>query len=102
MSSQLPTWNTAKFKSTLSSDLIAGLIVFLVSVPLCLGVALASSAPLFAGLIAGILGGVLVGLISGSQTSVSGPSPALTTIVASQILALGSFQAFTLAVLVSG
>lgn len=102
MQFQQPGFTGDKLRSTLSNDLIAGLVVFLVSVPLCLGVALASGAPLFSGLIAGILGGVLVGVISGSHTSVSGPSPALTTIVAAQILALGSFQAFTLAVLISG
>lgn len=102
MQFQQPGFTGDKLRSTLSNDLIAGLVVFLVSVPLSLGVALASGAPLFSGLIAGILGGVLVGVISGSHTSVSGPSPALTTIVAAQILALGSFQAFTLAVLISG
>lgn len=102
MQFQQPGFTGDKLRSTLSNDLIAGLVVFLVSVPLCLGVALASGAPLFSGLIAGILGGILVGVISGSHTSVSGPSPALTTIVAAQILALGSFQAFTLAVLISG
>lgn len=83
-------------------DLIAGLVVFLVALPLCLGVALASNAPPLAGLIAGIVGGVLVGVLSGSHTSVSGPSPGVTAVVAAQILALGSFQAFLLAVFLAG
>jgi carbonic anhydrase len=88
--------------STLSRDLTAGLVVFLVALPLCLGVALASSAPLFSGLLAGIVGGILVGVFSQSQTSVSGPSASSTAIVAAQIVALGSFEAFLLAVVISG
>lgn len=88
--------------STLPRDLTAGLVVFLVALPLCLGVALASNAPLFAGLLAGIVGGILVGLLSGSHTSVSGPAAGLTAIVASQIASLGSFQAFLLAVTIAG
>lgn len=88
--------------STLPRDLTAGLVVFLVALPLCLGVALASNAPLFAGLLAGIVGGILVGLLSGSHTSVSGPAAGLTVIVTSQIASLGSFQAFLLAVIIAG
>ena len=61
--------------STLARDLTAGLVVFLVALPLCLGVALASDAPLLSGVLAGVVGGILVGLLSGSHTSVSGPSP---------------------------
>lgn len=83
-------------------DFSAGLVVFFVALPLCLGVALASNAPLFSGLVAGIIGGVLVGLLSGSQTSVSGPAAALTAIVVAQIAALGSFQALQLAILMGG
>lgn len=83
-------------------DLSAGLVVFLVAVPLCLGVALASGAPLFAGLLAGIIGGVLVGALSGSQTSVSGPDAGLTVLVVTQIATLGSFQAFLLALVLAG
>lgn len=83
-------------------DLTAGLVVFLVALPLCLGVALASNAPLFAGLLAGIVGGILVGLLSGSHTSVSGPAAGLTAVVAAQILSLGSFQAFLLALVIAG
>ncbi len=87
---------------TVPRDLISGLVVFLVALPLCLGVALASDAPLFSGLIAGIVGGIVVGMISGSQTSVSGPAAGLTAIVAAQIAMLGSFDAFLLAVFLAG
>ncbi len=85
-----------------SGDLIAGLVVFLVAVPLCLGVALASGAPLFAGLVSGMVGGILVGLLSGSHTSVSGPAAGLTAVVAAQIQNLGTFEAFTLALILGG
>lgn len=88
--------------STLSADLLAGLVVFLVALPLCLGVALASGAPLFSGILAGIVGGIVVGIISGSQTSVSGPAAGLTAVVAAQIATLGSFDAFLMAVVLSG
>ena len=88
--------------ATLPRDLTSGLVVFLVALPLCLGVALASGAPLFSGVLAGIVGGILVGLVSGSHTSVSGPAAGLTAVVAAQILALGSFPAFLLAVVLAG
>jgi carbonic anhydrase/SulP family sulfate permease len=88
--------------STLPKDLVAGLVVFLVALPLCLGVALASNAPPISGLIAGILGGILVGALSGSHTSVSGPAAGLTAVVATQIAALGSFEAFLVAVFLAG
>jgi carbonic anhydrase len=88
--------------STLLRDLSSGLIVFLVALPLCLGIALASGAPLFSGIVAGIIGGILVGSLSGSHTSVSGPAAGLTAIVAAQIAALGAFDAFLLAVVVAG
>ncbi|MFN7932329.1 MAG: SulP family inorganic anion transporter [Bryobacteraceae bacterium] len=80
----------------------AGTVVFLVALPLCLGIALASGAPLFAGIITGVVGGLLVSLLSGSNLSVSGPAAGLTTIVAAAITDLGSFQAFQLAVVVAG
>jgi len=89
-------------RETFPRDLTAGLVVFLVALPLCLGVALASNAPLFSGLVAGIVGGILVGAISGSQTSVSGPAAGLTAVVAAQIAALGSFETFLLAVVFAG
>ncbi|MBM4122313.1 MAG: sulfate transporter [Nitrospira sp.] len=88
--------------STLPRDLTAGLVVFFVAVPLCLGVSLASNAPLFSGVLAGIIGGILVGMLSGSQTSVSGPAAGLTAVVAAQIVLLGSFQTFLLAVVIAG
>ncbi len=84
------------------NDVLAGLVVFLVALPLCLGVALASDAPLLSGIIAGVIGGIVVGLLSGSKTSVSGPAAGLTVIVAMQIGRLGSFEAFLLAVLIAG
>lgn len=87
---------------TIPRDLMSGLVVFLVALPLCLGVALASNAPLFSGILAGIVGGLLVGLISGSHTSVSGPAAGLTAVVAAQITTLGSFQAFLVAVVLAG
>jgi carbonic anhydrase/SulP family sulfate permease len=76
-------------------------VVFLVALPLCLGVALASGAPLVAGLIAGIVGGILVGALSGSHSSVSGPAAGLTAVVLAQISSLG-FQAFLAAVVLAG
>jgi carbonic anhydrase/SulP family sulfate permease len=88
--------------ATSRRDLTAGLIVFLVALPLCLGVALASGAPLLSGVLSGIVGGVLVGLLSGSHTSVSGPASGLTAVVAAQIASLGSFEAFLLAVVLAG
>jgi len=86
----------------LNSDLPAGLVVFLVALPLCLGIALASGAPLFAGIISGVVGGIVVGLISNSHLSVSGPAAGLTAIVLTAITTLGSFEAFLLAVLIAG
>ena len=87
---------------TLSRDLVSGLVVFLVALPLCLGVALASGAPLFSGLLAGIVGGILAGAVSGSHSSVSGPAAGLTAVVAIQIQTLGSFEAFLLVVMLAG
>jgi MFS superfamily sulfate permease-like transporter len=88
--------------ATLSADAPAGLVVFLVALPLCLGIALASGAPLFSGVIAGIIGGLIVSLLSGSEVSVSGPAAGLAVIVATAIETLGSFPAFLLAVVVGG
>ena len=86
----------------LKSDLQAGLVVFLVALPLCLGIALASGAPLFSGIISGVIGGILVGLFSGSQLSVSGPAAGLTAIILAAIASLGSFEAFLLAGVLAG
>lgn len=87
---------------TIARDLTAGVVVFLVAVPLCLGIALASNAPLFSGLLAGIVGGILVGALSGSHTSVSGPAAGLTAVVYAQIASLGAFETFLLALVVAG
>ena len=94
--------NQAPLSATLPKDITASIAVFLVALPLCLGIALASNAPLFSGLISGIVGGILVGLISGSHKSVSGPAAGLTAIVATQIALLGSFEVFLTAVVVAG
>jgi len=83
-------------------DLLSGLIVFLVALPLCLGIALASNAPLVSGIISGVIGGILFGWMSGSRTSVSGPAAGLTAIVAAQITSLGAFETFLLAVILAG
>ena len=83
-------------------DIPAGIVVFFVAVPLCLGIALASGAPLFSGLIAGIVGGIIVGPLSGSPLGVSGPAAGLAVIVAAAIETLGSFEAFLVAVVLAG
>ena len=77
-------------------------LFFLVALPLCLGIALASGAPLYAGLLSGIIGGILVSLVSGSQLAVSGPAAGLTTIVSASIISLGDYRIFLLAVIVAG
>jgi MFS superfamily sulfate permease-like transporter len=87
---------------TITSDLLAGLVVFLIALPLCLGIALASNAPLYSGILAGIIGGIIVGFFSGSNTSVSGPAAGLTAVVSLQISQLGSFEAFLAAVVIAG
>ena len=91
-----------RIANSLRYDIPAGLVVFLVAVPLCLGIAGASGAPLLSGIIAGIIGGILVALISGSQISVSGPAAGLVVIVASAITSLGSFEKFLVAVSIAG
>jgi MFS superfamily sulfate permease-like transporter len=83
-------------------DLPASVVVFLVALPLCLGVALASGAPLFSGIIAGVVGGIVVGSISGSALSVSGPAAGLTTIVLASITKMGTFEAFLTTVFLAG
>lgn len=88
--------------SNLKHDLPASIVVFFVALPLCLGIALASGAPLFSGLIAGIVGGILVGSLSGSQIGVSGPAAGLAAIVLTAIGTLGGFQNFLLAVVLGG
>lgn len=88
--------------SNLQYDLPAALVVFLVALPLCLGVALASGVPAFSGIIAGAVGGIVVGMLSGSQLSVSGPAAGLTIIVSAAVSALHTFEVFLLAVFLAG
>ena len=88
--------------SNLKDDLPASLVVFLVAMPLCLGIALASGAPLFSGIIAGIVGGIVVGAISGSQLGVSGPAAGLAVIVLTAIQDLGAYEIFLMAVVIGG
>lgn len=88
--------------ANLKSDFASGLVVFLVALPLCLGIALASGAPLFSGIIAGVVGGIVVGYLSQSHLSVSGPAAGLTAIVLTAITDLGAFNVFLLAVLIAG
>ena len=88
--------------SNLKHDIPASLVVFFVALPLCLGIALASGAPLFSGLIAGIIGGIVVGAFSGSPVGVSGPAAGLAAIVLTAIGSLGGFENFLLAVVLGG
>jgi MFS superfamily sulfate permease-like transporter len=88
--------------SNLKQDLPASVVVFFVAVPLCLGIALASGAPLFSGLISGIVGGIIVGALSNSSLGVSGPAAGLAVIVLTAIQTLGSFEVFLLAVVLAG
>jgi MFS superfamily sulfate permease-like transporter len=89
--------NTKHFKS----DILSGMVVFLVALPLCLGVAVASGAPPFAGIITGVLGGIVIGLLSSSHVSVSGPAAGLIAIVLAAITNLG-YETFLLAVVLAG
>ncbi len=86
----------------LKKDIPSSIVVFLVALPLCLGIALASGAPLFAGLITGIVGGIVVGMLSGSQLSVAGPAAGLTVIVLNAITGLGTYETFLLSVFLAG
>jgi MFS superfamily sulfate permease-like transporter len=85
----------------IADDIRAGIVVFLVALPLCLGIALASNAPLFSGLIAGVVGGVVVTVFSASRLGVSGPAAGLAVMVAAGIETLG-LEAYLLAVVVCG
>jgi MFS superfamily sulfate permease-like transporter len=90
------------FVDNLKFDLPASVVVFLVATPLCLGIALASGAPLFSGIIAGIVGGIVVGTASGSALGVSGPAAGLAVIVLNAITTLGAFETFLTAVVLAG
>lgn len=86
----------------LKFDLIASLVVFLVAIPLCLGIALASGAPLFSGVLSGIIGGIVVGALSGSAVSVSGPAAGMAAVAIAAIAKLGGFEAFLVALALAG
>jgi len=88
--------------TTIRKDLVSGLVVFFVALPLCLGIALASNAPLFSGILAGIVGGIVVGILSGSHTSVSGPAAGLTAVVVAEAQKLGSFEVLLTAIVIAG
>jgi len=88
--------------ANIKSDLPAGIVVFLVAVPLCLGIALASGAPFFSGMISGIIGGIVIGFMSNSHLSVSGPAAGLAAVVLASITKLGAFETFLLAVFLAG
>jgi carbonic anhydrase len=90
------------FFANVKTDLPAGIVVFLVAVPLCLGIALASGAPFFSGMIAGIIGGIVIGVMSNSQLSVSGPAAGLAAVILAAITKLGAFETFLLAVFIAG
>ena len=94
--------NNHSIFSNVRGDLAAGLVVFLVALPLCLGIALASGAPLFSGIVSGVVGGVVVGFLSNSSLSVTGPAAGLTAIVLTAITDLGGFNIFLLAVILAG
>ena len=94
--------NKLNILATVKSDFASGLVVFLVALPLCLGIAMASGAPLFSGIISGIIGGIVVGYLSRSQLSVTGPAAGLTAIVLTAITDLGAFNIFLTAVFIAG
>ena len=94
--------STLPLTHSVRDDLVAGLVVFVVALPFSLGIALASNAPLFSGLLAGAIGGIVIGFLSGSQTSVSGTAAGSTAVIGAQILQLGSFEAFLVALVIAG
>jgi MFS superfamily sulfate permease-like transporter len=89
-------------KKHFKTDLSSGLVVFLIALPLCLGISLASGAPLFAGIISGILGGIVVGFLSNSQVNVSGPAASVALVILTAITTLGSYEAVLFAVILAG
>ncbi len=94
--------NAGYYLRHLKEDIPAGIVVFLVALPLCLGIALASGTPLFSGLIAGLVGGLVVSLVSGSQLAVSGPAAGLTVIVFNALQSIGNFQGLLVACVLAG
>ncbi|CAN5891444.1 SulP family inorganic anion transporter [soil metagenome] len=91
-----------KYVQNIGADLPASIVVFLIAIPLCLGIAVASGLNEFSGIIGGVVGGIVIGLLSGSQLSVSGPAAGLTAIVAAAVLKLPAAEAFFLAVVIAG
>ena len=89
-------------KRNLKFDFISAVVVFLVAIPLCLGIALASGAPLLSGILSGIIGGIVVGSLSASQVSVSGPAAGMAAVVITAIAQLGDFNTFLLALFFAG
>lgn len=102
MTSNIIKMDLAKTAASIKYNLPASIVVFFVALPLCLGIALASGAPLFAGVIAGIVGGIVVGAASGSRLGVSGPAAGLAVIVLNAIATLGEWEAFLVAVVLAG
>ncbi|STX29563.1 sulfate transporter [Legionella beliardensis] len=100
----LTTFRRAKIyqQRHLKFDFVAAIVVFLVAIPLCLGIALASGAPLFSGIVSGIVGGIVVGILSGSQVSVSGPAAGMAAVVLAALTQLGDFHTFLLALVLAG
>ena len=90
------------FNKKIITDFSAGIVVFLVALPLCLGISLASGAPFFSGIISGIIGGIIVGILSGSKLSVSRPAAGLAALVLAAITNIGDFSLFLCAVLIAG
>ena len=91
-----------KLFNNAAADIPASVVVFLVALPLCLGIALGSGAPLFSGIIAGMVGGIVIGLLSGSSLSISGPAAGLTAIVAIAIGKMPAYEAFLLSIVIAG
>ena len=94
--------HTPKLLQEFKSDLSASIVVFFVAIPLCLGIALASGAPLFSGIIAGIIGGIVVGIASDSPLGVSGPGNGLTILILTSVATLGSWPQFLTCVVLAG
>lgn len=92
----------ASKKEHIKTDLSAGLVVFLIALPLCLGISMASGAPLFAGIISGIVGGIVVGFLSGSSINVSGPAASVALVILTAIQTLGNFEAVLVAIVIAG
>lgn len=94
--------STISYKKHFKTDLSAGLVVFLIALPLCLGISLASGAPLFAGIISGIIGGIVVGFFSSSSINVSGPAASVALVIYTAVQTFGSYEAILIAVVLAG